>query len=221
MPSDSCDHRRTTTAKPHGCAAGAPPPEPEHLPCPRCDSTNTKFCYYNNYNFSQPRHFCKACRRYWTHGGTLRDIPIGGGSRKNAKRSRITAMATHGHGNSTLEFRHMAMAPPTATPILLPFAGEHGGGLHFVGDVKPGVSVCESFTSLLNSTQGPGFFGVNVGGFDDGGFGFGRAIWPFSDVGHYAAGGGGNTWQLEGGEGGHGGECLTLPDLAISTPGMI
>ncbi|KAL5714623.1 hypothetical protein ACHQM5_016557 [Ranunculus cassubicifolius] len=27
------------------------------LKCPRCDSLNTKFCYYNNYNLSQPRHF--------------------------------------------------------------------------------------------------------------------------------------------------------------------
>ncbi|KAJ1377748.1 Zinc finger, Dof-type [Sesbania bispinosa] len=32
------------------------------LKCPRCDSSNTKFCYYNNYNLSQPRHFCKNCR---------------------------------------------------------------------------------------------------------------------------------------------------------------
>ncbi|XP_023520221.1 dof zinc finger protein 1-like [Cucurbita pepo subsp. pepo] len=50
--------------------------------CPRCDSSNTKFCYYNNYSLSQPRYFCKSCRRYWTHGGTLRNVPIGGGSRK-------------------------------------------------------------------------------------------------------------------------------------------
>ncbi|KAG7019610.1 Dof zinc finger protein DOF3.5, partial [Cucurbita argyrosperma subsp. argyrosperma] len=50
--------------------------------CPRCDSSNTKFCYYNNYSLSQPRYFCKSCRRYWTHGGTLLNVPIGGGSRK-------------------------------------------------------------------------------------------------------------------------------------------
>ncbi|WVZ01197.1 hypothetical protein V8G54_027266 [Vigna mungo] len=62
-------------------------PEQEQLKCPRCDSVNTKFCYYNNYNLSQPRHFCKNCRRYWTKGGALRNIPVGGGSRKNAKRS--------------------------------------------------------------------------------------------------------------------------------------
>ncbi|CAN4100359.1 unnamed protein product [Withania somnifera] len=57
------------------------------LKCPRCDSLNTKFCYYNNYNLSQPRHFCKNCRRYWTKGGVLRNVPVGGGCRKS-KRSK-------------------------------------------------------------------------------------------------------------------------------------
>ncbi|KAF6171983.1 hypothetical protein GIB67_029401 [Kingdonia uniflora] len=59
-------------------------PQPEvALKCPRCDSSNTKFCYYNNYNLSQPRHFCKTCRRYWTRGGALRNVPVGGGCRRN------------------------------------------------------------------------------------------------------------------------------------------
>ncbi|XP_022137287.1 dof zinc finger protein DOF5.8-like [Momordica charantia] len=52
-------------------------------PCPRCHSLDTKFCYYNNYNYSQPRHLCKTCRRYWTIGGTLRNIPVGGATRKS------------------------------------------------------------------------------------------------------------------------------------------
>lgn len=65
-------------------------PEQEHLKCPRCDSSNTKFCYYNNYNLSQPRFLCKNCKRYWTKGGTLRNIPVGGGSRKSTKRSSNT-----------------------------------------------------------------------------------------------------------------------------------
>ncbi|KAG8374554.1 hypothetical protein BUALT_Bualt10G0007500 [Buddleja alternifolia] len=55
--------------------------------CPRCNSTNTKFCYYNNYSLTQPRYFCKTCRRYWTEGGSLRNIPVGGGSRKNKRSS--------------------------------------------------------------------------------------------------------------------------------------
>ncbi|KAL8168057.1 hypothetical protein V2J09_009556 [Rumex salicifolius] len=58
------------------------------LRCPRCDSSNTKFCYYNNYSLSQPRHFCKSCRRYWTHGGALRNVPVGGASRKSKKPRR-------------------------------------------------------------------------------------------------------------------------------------
>ncbi|CAH9081349.1 unnamed protein product [Cuscuta epithymum] len=58
------------------------PPQDQPLKCPRCASTKTKFCYYNNYNKSQPRHFCKGCKRHWTAGGTLRNVPVGGG-RKN------------------------------------------------------------------------------------------------------------------------------------------
>ncbi|KAK9985304.1 hypothetical protein SO802_030255 [Lithocarpus litseifolius] len=66
--------------------ANIPMPETA-LKCPRCDSTNTKFCYFNNYSLTQPRHFCKTCRRYWTRGGALRNVPVGGGCRRN-KRSK-------------------------------------------------------------------------------------------------------------------------------------
>uniref|UniRef100_A0A7N0RHA0 Dof zinc finger protein n=1 Tax=Kalanchoe fedtschenkoi TaxID=63787 RepID=A0A7N0RHA0_KALFE len=69
-------------------------PEHEILKCPRCDSSNTKFCYYNNYNLSQPRHYCKNCKRYWTKGGTLRNIPVGGASRKITKRPSSTTTTT-------------------------------------------------------------------------------------------------------------------------------
>lgn len=65
---------------------------PEALKCPRCSSTNTKFCYYNNYNKSQPRHFCKSCKRHWTKGGTLRNVPVGGG--RKSKRPKIAKAAT-------------------------------------------------------------------------------------------------------------------------------
>ncbi|CAN8325446.1 unnamed protein product [Cochlearia groenlandica] len=56
--------------------------------CPRCNSNNTKFCYYNNYSMSQPRYTCKNCRRFWTHGGALRNIPVGGSGRKT-KRTKL------------------------------------------------------------------------------------------------------------------------------------
>ncbi|KAK7350622.1 hypothetical protein VNO77_09442 [Canavalia gladiata] len=70
------------------------PPHDQALKCPRCDSTHTKFCYYNNYSLSQPRYFCKTCRRYWTKGGTLRNIPVGGGCRKNKK---VSAKKSNDH----------------------------------------------------------------------------------------------------------------------------
>ncbi|KAG8374321.1 hypothetical protein BUALT_Bualt11G0119500 [Buddleja alternifolia] len=66
--------------------ANIPMPETAQK-CPRCESTNTKFCYFNNYSLTQPRHFCKTCRRYWTRGGALRSVPVGGGCRRN-KRSK-------------------------------------------------------------------------------------------------------------------------------------
>ncbi|KAF8768640.1 hypothetical protein HU200_007191 [Digitaria exilis] len=89
----------TATAAPPGGAGGAAagagagterrarPQKEKALNCPRCNSTNTKFCYYNNYSLQQPRYFCKTCRRYWTEGGSLRNVPVGGGSRKNKRSS--------------------------------------------------------------------------------------------------------------------------------------
>ncbi|GLJ17733.1 hypothetical protein SUGI_0309540 [Cryptomeria japonica] len=53
------------------------------IACPRCESMDTKFCYFNNYNVNQPRHYCRKCQRYWTAGGALRNVPVGAGRRKN------------------------------------------------------------------------------------------------------------------------------------------
>ncbi|CAI0554265.1 unnamed protein product [Linum tenue] len=198
-----------------------PPPEQEHLPCPRCDSTNTKFCYYNNYNFSQPRHFCKSCRRYWTQGGTLRDIPVGGGTRKSAKRCRTSFHTTTAASSAATS--SAVTSPAIGGPLGLGLDGKGNG---------PG-SLCGSFTSLL-SNPGPGLgSGGFVQGFEDVGFGLGRGIWPLHGMeegggaggGGGGAFGGGNPWQFESGEsgflvaGGGGNDCLSWPDLSISTLG--
>lgn len=74
----------------------------EQLNCPRCNSTNTKFCYYNNYSLTQPRYFCKTCRRYWTEGGSLRNVPVGGGSRKNKKITSSSSLATSSSSSKVL-----------------------------------------------------------------------------------------------------------------------
>ncbi|KAG6412320.1 hypothetical protein SASPL_124996 [Salvia splendens] len=97
------------------------------LNCPRCDSLNTKFCYYNNYNLSQPRHFCKSCRRYWTKGGVLRNVPVGGGCRKTKRSKPRTDDApppetkSTAQTSSTSDSSTLTTAPPptsvAATPI--------------------------------------------------------------------------------------------------------
>ncbi|MCE3049630.1 hypothetical protein HAX54_045433 [Datura stramonium] len=70
-------------------------PQKDHaINCSRCNSTNTKFCFYNNYSLTQPRYLCKTCRRHWTEGGTLRNILVGGGSRKNRRCSSSSSIST-------------------------------------------------------------------------------------------------------------------------------
>ncbi|KAJ4764086.1 Dof zinc finger protein [Rhynchospora pubera] len=100
-------------------------PQPDQaLKCPRCESTNTKFCYYNNYSLSQPRHFCKTCRRYWTRGGALRNVPVGGGCRRN-KRSKSTSSSAKSSSSSvTSASSGSATATISAIPSnRLPFLG--------------------------------------------------------------------------------------------------
>ncbi|KMZ66779.1 hypothetical protein ZOSMA_289G00200 [Zostera marina] len=53
------------------------------IQCPRCDSLDTKFAYFNNYKTNQPRHLCKKCQRYWTEGGSQRSVPVGAARRKS------------------------------------------------------------------------------------------------------------------------------------------
>ncbi|KAG1337888.1 dof zinc finger protein DOF5.1 [Cocos nucifera] len=90
--------------------AKIPQPEPA-LKCPRCESTNTKFCYFNNYSLSQPRHFCKTCRRYWTRGGALRNVPVGGGCRRN-KRTKSSGSSSK---SSTTADRQAAATSSSST----------------------------------------------------------------------------------------------------------
>ncbi|XP_039173862.1 dof zinc finger protein DOF2.4-like [Eucalyptus grandis] len=84
------------------------------LKCPRCESTNTKFCYFNNYSLSQPRHFCKTCRRYWTRGGALRNVPVGGGCRRNNKRSKS------GSSKSVASSSHRQITAPRSGSTCIP-----------------------------------------------------------------------------------------------------
>ncbi|KAK8643064.1 hypothetical protein V6N13_012380 [Hibiscus sabdariffa] len=169
MPADACDRRLVRVP---GAMASYPSPQLNNpLSCPRCDSNNTKFCYYNNYNLSQPRYFCKSCRRYWTQGGTLRNVPVGGGTRKASKRSRSSS------GTCSSSEMHEA---ESLTTDVNPASVMPGTG------VEPEMD----FTSFLNS-QGEGY--LALGDYEIGAGAVSDGVWGYPDG--FNGRNSGITWQ--------------------------
>ncbi|KAJ0232139.1 Dof zinc finger protein [Hirschfeldia incana] len=80
---------KTTVRSPSSSDLTAEKRPDKIIACPRCKSMETKFCYFNNYNVNQPRHFCKGCQRYWTAGGALRNVPVGAGRRRSKPPGRV------------------------------------------------------------------------------------------------------------------------------------
>ncbi|KAJ3682964.1 hypothetical protein LUZ60_013191 [Juncus effusus] len=115
------------------------------LPCPRCNSLDTKFCYYNNYNVNQPRHFCKKCQRYWTAGGTMRNVPVGAGRRKNKHLNNRPQQFTTGTEPSE--------------PVPIKVNTPNGGVVNF----RPEPPFSESMVSVLNIKEHENQTGTSTG----------------------------------------------------------
>ncbi|KAI4332832.1 hypothetical protein L6164_017709 [Bauhinia variegata] len=121
------------------------------LPCPRCNSLETKFCYFNNYNVNQPRHFCKNCQRYWTAGGTIRNVPVGAGKRKN-KHSALqccevavapdAVSVNHADSNPASHMQFSSSGFPAAPGLV--------GGMENTTTSRKDASLCESLDTVLN-----------------------------------------------------------------------
>ncbi|KAL3624070.1 hypothetical protein CASFOL_032886 [Castilleja foliolosa] len=88
------------------------PPTP--FKCPRCNSLDTKFRYFNNNSLTQPRFYCKTCKRQWTVGGNLRNIPFGGKSR----RGNQTKASSSRYGNPRCQPPLTMAQPPTNPPAV-------------------------------------------------------------------------------------------------------
>ncbi|XP_034592647.1 cyclic dof factor 1 [Setaria viridis] len=121
------------------------------LPCARCNSMRTKFCYFNNYNANQPRHYyCKDCKRYWTDGGTLRDVPVGSARRKNRSNANGDVAGT--------SRRRSRVFKPLAIPG--PAAEESGAATTSGSEMVLGKPLCPAHNTeeQKNSTDlvGPG-----------------------------------------------------------------
>lgn len=139
------------------------------LPCPRCNSLETKFCYFNNYNVNQPRHFCKNCQRYWTAGGTIRSVPVGAGRRKNKHSSSPyhqvvepsnELLVTRTDILSSISNQNPSCVELPATSGLVEGMGE---ALEFSKDVL----LCESMTTVLNLKDQQKIVGIGPSASED------------------------------------------------------
>ncbi|KAL4348572.1 hypothetical protein GQ457_17G007920 [Hibiscus cannabinus] len=139
--------------------ANIPMPEAA-LKCPRCESTNTKFCYFNNYNLTQPRYFCKACKRYWTRGGALRNVPVGGGCRRN-KRSKgsssKSAVIASSSSKSIASADVLGLGPQVpALRLMAPMQQLTGFGLNY-GTISAPLGVPSDLSAWNGDVSDPGF----------------------------------------------------------------
>nr|GLL32039.1 dof zinc finger protein DOF4.5-like [Ipomoea trifida] len=133
-----------------------PGSHPASRQCPRCHSDDTKFCYFNNYNMNQPRYYCRACKRHWTHGGIQRDIPIGGKSNKGRK-------STNRYENKRVQpslpqlqppcpqanVAPLAFGPLALPPMVTPYRVENG----YLNMVNPLRTIEPPYNSSQNAFQ--------------------------------------------------------------------
>ncbi|KAJ4971475.1 hypothetical protein NE237_004574 [Protea cynaroides] len=204
-------------------------PAPEQaLKCPRCDSGNTKFCYYNNYSLSQPRYFCKACRRYWTKGGSLRNVPVGGGCRKN-KRSSSSSSSSKRTQDQPLTATNLPSLGYDSSDLTLAFARLHKQTSHensIMGNPNTNTNATTpGFIDALRS----GFLDTSSNGFHNFYYGLGNTngastvgggememVFPYEEIGGATTatikGKDGENrilygfpWQVNGGDGNMGG----------------
>lgn len=124
----------------------------EHAPnCPRCASANTKFCYYNNYSLSQPRYFCKGCRRYWTKGGSLRNVPVGGGCRKS-RRGKSSSRVVDKSGDQLSMFNYKKNLNGFGSNVMTSSSDGDSAGTHVSGS---DIDLAAVFAKFLD--QGTSF----------------------------------------------------------------
>ena len=102
-------------------------PRPEGVaPCPRCHPRDQVFL--TTTTTSSSRYFCRGCRRYWTAGGMLRNVPVGAGRRKN--KNGVANGAGEDEDASIAAGRILAGVAGAANPLhqLAPLAAAPGGG---------------------------------------------------------------------------------------------
>lgn len=123
--------------------------------CPRCQSLNTKFCYFNNHNVNQPRHFCRDCQRYWTAGGSLRNVPVGAGKRKHKGPLASTAKMENLPNMFCFSGTHLdqgVYTPSLESPSVLSLK-QHAGHNHIENKVWVETTPSESQSAFVGISK--------------------------------------------------------------------
>uniref|UniRef100_A0A0D9VEC7 Dof zinc finger protein n=1 Tax=Leersia perrieri TaxID=77586 RepID=A0A0D9VEC7_9ORYZ len=159
--------------------------------CPRCKSCKTKFCYFNNYSVAQPRYFCRDCRRYWTMGGALRNVPIGGGCRKVRRSSSSAASSSAAAAAQTAAAAPVVVAAPPVSSPPPPAMPSLSAAISNLLQTEPMVAPCSDFPNVLPTFVSTGYEHADGDHLSQGSFGnFGGGnLAPAMSAGAVAVGG--------------------------------
>ncbi|PWA66723.1 dof zinc finger protein DOF3.4 [Artemisia annua] len=84
-----------------------------------------------------------SCHRHWTHGGVFRNIPVGGGTRKNTKRQKLINPTTSGYVTTSSSLEYQSLVPPphvdAAGNVMVLFEGNGFMSLLEVAGFEDGV----------------------------------------------------------------------------------
>ncbi|KAG1347946.1 dof zinc finger protein DOF1.6-like [Cocos nucifera] len=220
MPSETGEGRRRPAERSAEEEAAA---ERGRERCPRCNSRDTKFCYYNNYNTSQPRHFCRSCRRYWTLGGSLRNVPIGGSSRKRLRSSPAATIATSAAAVRSLRPLPSLSSPAPSLDLPATTSPPSAFGSLLPGPVSAGfLALGEPFLERRTGFELGLGLGLGSGpaaspSIEELGFGLGTTLlWPTALLDEEGVIGGGDTWRVGSG----GTDCFAAPAPAAVWPDL-
>ncbi|EAZ26442.1 hypothetical protein OsJ_10328 [Oryza sativa Japonica Group] len=139
--------------------ARAPHPKPA-LKCPRCDSTNTKFCYYNNTPSPSPATSARPAAATGRAAARSGKVPVCGGCRRNKRSGKSSSAAAAGASSSSSKPSSSAarqLPGGGASPMPSAAASTQPGGAAAGAIIPPsGLSSMSHHLPFLGAMHPPG-----------------------------------------------------------------
>nr|KYP31770.1 Dof zinc finger protein DOF3.7 [Cajanus cajan] len=136
-------------------------------------------------------------RRYWTEGGSLRNVPVGGGSRKNKRPTPASSSSSPSTPSSTKKF------PDLATPQNFPQNSSQTPKIHQGQDLNLAYPPVEDYSTISKFIGLNSFMAMPV---SDSSTMYNSTGFPFQDFKP------GLSFSLEGFENGYGGDLQGIQE---------